>query len=178
MARFMDARSFGIALTILLFSSLVGFIYNSVYPRGIPLIRKKVKAGDTLLIKPIEQRPDTKSISRALGLEETFAAYQSGAAVLLDARPGSDYEEGHIPGALSLPEFEFDEAYPRLSELLTPQTHLIVYCQGEDCDESMIVAERLVEMGYRRVDVFLGGWPEWENAEYPVEKGSPDEEEE
>jgi len=171
MARFIDARSFGIAIVIFLFSSVVGLIYNSVYPKGIPLIRKRVKVGDTLLITPTEQRPDTQPVSRALGREETFAAYESGGAVFLDARPRSDYEEGHIEGALSLPEFHFDDVYPQLSELLTPQTHIIVYCQGRDCDESIIVAERLVEMGHRRVDVFLGGWPEWEDAGYPAEKG-------
>lgn len=174
----MDRKSFAIAVAIFVFSALVGFIYNSVYPKGIPLIRRRVRVGDTLVIRPVDQPSDTHVASRALGLEESFTAHELGKAVFLDARLRSEYEKGHISGAFSLPEFGFDEAYIPISELLSPETHLIVYCQGEDCDESMIVSQRLLEMGYKRVDIFLGGWSDWENAGYPVEKGNSQQEEE
>ena len=174
----MDRKSFIIAVAIFVFSAVVGLIYNSVYPKGIPLIRHRVRVGDTLVIRPVEQPSDTHVASRALGLEESFRAYELGKAIFLDARPRSEYKKGHISGAFSLPEYEFDEVYFSISELLTPEMHLIVYCQGKDCDESMIVSERLLEAGYKRVDIFLGGWPEWENAGYPTEKGMPEQEEE
>lgn len=174
----MDRKSFVIAVAIFLFSALVGLIYNSVYPKGIPLIRHRVRVGDTLVIRPVKQPSDTLVASKVLGLEETFRAYESGEAVFLDARPRSEYEKGHITGAFSLPEFGFDEVYFSISELLSREMHLIVYCQGEDCDESMIVSQRLLEMGYKRVDIFLGGWPEWKNAGYPTEEGPPEQEEE
>ncbi len=174
----MDRKSFVIAVAIFLFSALVGLIYNSVYPKGIPLIRHRVRVGDTLVIRPVQQPSDTHVASKVLGLEETFRAYELGKAFFLDARPRSEYEKGHISGAFSLPEFEFDEVYFSISELLSPEMHLIVYCQGKDCDESMIVSQRLLEMGYKRVDIFLSGWPEWKNAGYPTEKGLPEQEEE
>lgn len=174
----MDRKSFAIAVAIFVFSALVALIYNSVYPKGIPLIRHRVRVGDTLVIRPVEQPSDTHVASKVLGLEETFRAYQSGEAVFLDARPRSEFEKGHISGAFSLPEYKFDEVYFTISELLAIEMYLIVYCQGEDCDESMIVSQRLLEMGYKRVDIFLGGWPEWENAGHPVEKGISEREEE
>ncbi len=171
MAKLIDSKSFGIALLIFIWSAAVGLVYNSLYSKGIPLIRKKVEAGDTLFVRPLVDHPDTQAVSRALSLEEAHELYLSGEALFIDARPESDYEEERISGALSLPESEFDDAYFLLSPMLTPETHMVVYCQGVDCDESMIVAERLVEMGYKRVDIFLGGMPEWLEAGYPTLKG-------
>jgi rhodanese-related sulfurtransferase len=171
MSRLIDGRGFGIALLIFLASSVIGLVYNSVYPKGIPLIRQKVKEGDTLATGPIDQGADTGAVSTVLGLTETYRLYESGEAVFLDARPRADYEEERIMGAISLPEFEFDDAYPVASQFLSSDTHIVVYCQGRDCDEAMIVQERLVEMGYTRVDVFLGGMPEWLDADYPTDSG-------
>jgi len=171
MSRFIDGRSLGIAVLIFLASSVVGLVYNAVYPKGIPLVRKKVEVGDTLVTRPNDQQPDTHLVSKVLSLAEAYEYHGSGQAVFLDARARTDFEDKRIAGAVSLPESDFDEAYLRAAQFLTPRTHIIVYCQGRECDESMIVQERLVEMGYSRVDVFLGGMPEWLDAGYPTEKG-------
>jgi rhodanese-related sulfurtransferase len=177
MNKFIDIRSFYIAIAIVLVSAVVGFIYNAAYPKGIPVIRHKVKVGDTLAVPPVFRPPDTgltadtNAASRVLGLEQTFRTFQSRQVIFLDARSEALYSEGHIAGAMSLPESKFDDVYPTISGLLNPGAHIIVYCQGKDCDESMIVRERLVEMAYKHVDIFLGGWPEWKQAGYPVETG-------
>ena len=171
MSRFIDGRSFGIALLIFIASSVVGFVYNAVYPTGIPLIRQKVREGDTLVTSPVDTAADTGVVSRVLSLEQGYEVFQAGEALFVDARPTPDYEEEHISGAISLPEPEFDYAYPNASRFLTRETHIVVYCQGRECDEAMIVQERLVEMGYRRVDIFLGGMPEWLEAGYPTDHG-------
>ena len=55
---------------------------------------------------------------------EAKAAFDSGAAVFVDVRSQSQYERGHIAGALSIP---LDEAEARMAEL-DPNDWIITYC--------------------------------------------------
>ncbi len=57
-------------------------------------------------------------------LEESKAAFDSGAAVFLDVRSASSYATGHIPGALSIPLGELEA---RIGEL-DPDQWIITYC--------------------------------------------------
>src|SRR5262245_14428600 len=50
--------------------------------------------------------------------------------LFLDARPRSDYEAGHIKGALSFSNDDFQASYTELRDFLAAGTHLIVY--GDD----------------------------------------------
>ena len=57
-------------------------------------------------------------------VEELAAALKEGRAVALDVRPVEAFEEGHIPGAVSVPE---EEVVARAGEL--PKDKLVVaYC--------------------------------------------------
>jgi rhodanese-related sulfurtransferase len=171
MSRFIDERSVGVAFLILIASSVVGLVYNSVYSKGIPLLRRRLEVGDTLAATPDKGQPGTQVISRAISVSEAYEHYSSGETVFIDSRSRADYEEKRIPGSISLPEADFNNAYLFATRFVTPQTHIIVYCQGRECDESIIVQESLMEMGYNHVDVLLGGMPEWLDAGYPTDSG-------
>jgi hypothetical protein len=71
-------------------------------------------------LPPSQAYPDVQRIS----VEDAYAAYLDGTAVFVDARPESDYERRHIPGALSIP---LDEVGRRMDEL-DPQAWIITYC--------------------------------------------------
>ena len=58
-----------------------------------------------------------------LSLADAKAAYELGTAVFIDVRGEPYYSQGHIPGALSIPE---DELYERLDEL-DPSAWIITY---------------------------------------------------
>ena len=77
-------------------------------------------------------------------------------AVLIDTRPSSEYEHGHLPAAISMP---MDELRNRLHEL--PQDRpIIAYCRGDYClfaDEAVAL---LREKGFE-AHRLEGGWPEW-----------------
>jgi len=63
--------------------------------------------------------------------------------IVLDVRPGSEFDAGHFPGALSIPLAELDD---RLGEL--PMDHLVVvYCRGEFCRMAREAAHRLRQRG-------------------------------
>lgn len=77
-------------------------------------------------------------------------------AVVLDVRPTVEYEEGHIPGAISIPP---EELQARLEELPRDRT-IVAYCRGSYClfaDEAVVL---LRERGYEAYRL-EGGWPEW-----------------
>ena len=50
---------------------------------------------------------------------------------------------GHVPGALPLPEDDFDRAFATLEDRLRSHFDIIVYCSGYGCEASHIVARKL-----------------------------------
>lgn len=74
-------------------------------------------------------------------LEENVGARR---AKLLDLRPLSEYEAGHLPGATSLP---FAELEARLGEL-PARRRLFVYCRGKYCPNAERGTQLLREAGY------------------------------
>ncbi len=101
--------------------------------------------------------------------------FDAGAAVIVDARPKDEYESGHIPGSVHLPYEEVGFDPDRLEKFDPGGKPVIVYCGGGTCELSMNLARVLIEAGKKRVLVFMGGWPEWEAARYPVEHGAGQE---
>lgn len=85
--------------------------------------------------------------------------------ILLDARPEIDYSAGHIDGALSLPADNVQDNQDVLP-FLTEEDSLVVYCDGNQCDESLVLALYLRENGFTNLVLYPGGWTEWkQNAE-------------
>lgn len=76
--------------------------------------------------------------------------------VIIDARTTEEFEEGHIPGAILLPDYDVRE---KAEELLTDKDQLIlVYCRSGN--RSKVASNDLVELGYTNVKEF-GGIIDW-----------------
>ena len=88
------------------------------------------------------------------------------AMVLIDVRPRSEFEAGHIPGAISMP---MDELSGRMHEL-PDGADVVAYCRGPYCVLAPQAVALLTEHGYRarRLD---GGLHEWRITGHPVEVG-------
>ncbi|HET7294803.1 MAG TPA: rhodanese-like domain-containing protein [Vicinamibacteria bacterium] len=141
------------ALLIVAAGTGLGLSWNQLSGRGFALDRNVlVKDGDQIV--------------------EAAAARQrlEKGALFLDARPVEFYEMAHIPGALPLPEEEFDGAFARLEPRLRESLEVIVYCAGFGCEASHIVARKLKERGIPAA-ILHEGWPAWEDAGYPVRAG-------
>ena len=77
--------------------------------------------------------------------------------IILDVRTQEEYDHGHIPGAILIPNTEIED---RAEEVLTDKDQLIlVYCRSGR--RSQLVAEALVELGYTNIKEFGGilDWP-------------------
>jgi rhodanese-related sulfurtransferase len=117
--------------------------------------------------------PEIPEIERPLSteLDTVKQFFDAKAALLLDTREAEEYAEGHIPGALSYPYDRVGED-PRVLDRLDPDGRpIIAYCGGGTCEISMGVADALIARGFRKVLVYMGGFPEWQAAGYPVVTG-------
>lgn len=94
-------------------------------------------------------------------------------ALLVDARDGALYADGHLPGAILLPLGEVETLLEDFRRKADPARTLILYCSGYGCPDSFDLGLRLIADGYRDVRVFEGGYPEWRDAGLPVDKGAP-----
>ena len=77
--------------------------------------------------------------------------------IIIDARTQSEYDEGHIPGAILIPEYELADRAEK--ELPDKNQLILVYCRSGR--RSKIAAEELVKLGYTNVKEF-GGIIDWE----------------
>ena len=77
--------------------------------------------------------------------------------IILDVRAQEEYDQGHIPGAILVPNTEIEA---KAEEVLTDKDQLIlVYCRSGR--RSKMAAEILVELGYTNIREFGGiiDWP-------------------
>jgi rhodanese-related sulfurtransferase len=91
------------------------------------------------------------------------------ALVLVDALPAIAYAGAHLPGATNIPPARVDELAAR--RIPDEDTEVVVYCANPDCESSIEVAQRLIELGYRNVRHFSGGKQAWRDAGLPLEGG-------
>ena len=90
-------------------------------------------------------------------------------ALFLDARPRDFWRMNRIPGALPLPEEEFETAYPPLESTVRRAKAVVVYCSGFGCEASHVVARKLRERGIA-AGILDEGLPAWEDADCPVDR--------
>ncbi len=89
--------------------------------------------------------------------------------VLVDALAPMSFARSHLPGAINLPLEWVDERGPR--KIPDLDREVVVYCVDADCDSSVLVAERLIELGYRNVRHYPRGKRDWVGAGLPLEGG-------
>ena len=76
---------------------------------------------------------------------------------LVDARTKEEFSEGHIEGAILIPEYEIAERAE--TELPDKDKLILVYCRSGR--RSKIASEELVKLGYTNVKEF-GGIIDWQ----------------
>jgi len=139
---------------ILLAATGFGLAWNTFSDRGVALGRNAyVREGD-----------------EEVSARDARAQLDKG-ALFLDARPRDYYKMEHIPGALPLPEDDFDKAYKELEPTLRSRLDIVVYCAGFGCEASHIVARKLHEKGIQ-ASILHEGWPAWTDAGYPTKEGA------
>jgi rhodanese-related sulfurtransferase len=100
----------------------------------------------------------------AVDARELMERLSNGNVVVLDVRPKTEYQAGHIPEALSVPVDTLEAAL----QTLPRDREIVAYCRGPYCVFSDEVVALLRSRGYRARR--LGqGLPDWRAAGMPVE---------
>ena len=92
--------------------------------------------------------------------------------IWLDPRTPTEYAEGHVPGAVSLPFPMIDQDHQSL--LLNAGT-IVVYDTNWNDVIAVSASKRLMELGYSDVFTLRGGLEAWRADGNTVEAGAPTE---
>jgi rhodanese-related sulfurtransferase len=154
---------------------ILGWALNGLRSAPLPLRyaspQERVEAAATR-IRPAPPDVNPANPAREIGLD-AFQAFATGRqGLVLDARPGVFYGEGHVPGALNMARDNFEADFARLRPALEKSRGrpVAIYCSGADCEDSDIVAGALSKLGYRDLLIFREGWEQWTAAGLPQEK--------
>ena len=105
--------------------------------------------GNTDSVQNTEQKTGYKQVSMEEGLElmEADSDY-----ILLDVRRDDEFEEGHIPGAINIPNESIGTE--EIAELPDQKQTIYVYCRSGN--RSKQASQKLVDLGYTDVIEFGG----------------------
>jgi rhodanese-related sulfurtransferase len=143
------------ASLIVVVSVIVGLAYSGLTQRGLFAERQDAPTPG----------PETTPPQFVL-YDEAVQLFQSGEATFVDARHEFDYRLGHIKGAINVPLKDFS---PQEVGGLSKDRILVVYCDGQECNSSVELAQQLASLGFSEVKIFFGGWREWTDNKQPAE---------
>jgi rhodanese-related sulfurtransferase len=80
--------------------------------------------------------------------------------MIIDSRPAArQYDLGHIPGAINIPNGKFESLVDKLPA--DKATLLLFYCGGLECMLSHESAFKAEKLGYTNIKVYPAGSPDW-----------------
>ncbi len=145
-------------------------VYRVASPKVIELWRalrdvasEQVAEIDRLTRGYIGEREGLESVTR----EELARRLRRRDLIVLDVRPSSEYQAGHIAGARSIPMKELSR---RLRDV-AKDSDIVAYCRGAYCVFADDAVRTLTRRGYR-ASRLEDGFPEWRDAGLPVEVGT------
>lgn len=172
---------------------VAALLINFISPKGLPLIvdesmyseansdnlKQQYEQGSTnTSSQNIMQNPnyDKKTgIVKPQNIKIDFAKMLYDKGVLyIDGRPKHEYAEGKIKGAISIPYEEYmamsDDQRAQLMSKYNKNDIIVVYCSGGECEISIDLAYEIAKLGFTSLNIYRGGYKEWQAAGYPTEK--------
>jgi rhodanese-related sulfurtransferase len=98
--------------------------------------------------------------------EITVSDVRSQQVRLIDVREDDEWRAGHVPGAEHIGKGVIERDI--VARVPNKDEELVLYCGGGY--RSVLAADALQKMGYRRVRSMAGGWKAWLAAGLPTEK--------
>jgi len=152
---------------ILVLALVTAGLYNTFSGRGIPWVPQEVEVQGS---KPRLVLSSSAAAINYIQLKEAQSKFDQGIR-FIDAREVEEYRSGHVKGATNIPATQAPEAIRSALAAQGPDREIVIYCDGEECGASTLLAGKLQRLGFTKVYVFYGGWTAWQTAGLPVEKG-------
>lgn len=174
-------KTFKEVLIILVLSTITGFIGNAVSSKGIPLVgefgeRRTIDSAKTDKIDLKQKGKQNKAgFYQPVNISaETAKQLFDEGALFVDGRLPEEFSNGHIKGAININYITFKGlTIPERQELLkdiSKDKLIVSYCGSDSCEISIDNGYEIAKAGYDYVKIYLGGYKDWKNLEYPIEK--------
>ncbi|MHC1698378.1 MAG: rhodanese-like domain-containing protein [Geobacteraceae bacterium] len=147
---------------IVLLAVTIGIIWNYRLLREISTGRASV------VTSPPEISAAPTATLIPAGLAQVKELFDTKNALFIDARESSVFQQGHIQGSTSFPLATLETILPGFLNKVPFETNLVLYCGGYGCHDSKDLGQKLLQLGYRQIFVFEGGYPEWKDAGFPI----------
>lgn len=166
-------------ISIIIISVVFGLGVNLFSPNKIDYIGqyRDLHTGDGPIIPPSAYEGDPPFIA----IDVAEMEYSLGKTIFIDARDNSEFVCGTIPGSINipfdyLPEEDLEGYFDSALTGYDKSTNYIIFCSGEECDLSLMLARNMQDLGYENLAIFFGGSREWEKFDLELEKGDGCEE--
>ena len=126
-----------------------------------------------------QETPTAPPAGVKLAEAKDVQALQAKGATVVDTRRASEYAEGTIKGAASIPydpeksakDAAFDPAQDKfdMSKLADKNANIVVFCNAGNCWKSYKAAVVLAKAGYKNVHWYRNGFPDWKARKLPIE---------
>lgn len=126
-----------------------------------------------------QETPKTAPAGVKLVESKEVVELQKAGAVLVDTRKASEFGEGSIKGAVSIPydpeksakDANFDSAQDKfdMSKLADKNAKVVMFCNSGTCWKSYKAAVVLAKNGYKNVFWYRNGYPDWKANKLPTE---------
>lgn len=97
------------------------------------------------IIQKIKKHLTRKLVENDITMQELEELRKNGIAII-DVRSTQEFQEGHIDGAISIPEYEIKRD---IIDRINPEEEIIVYCSSGQ--RSKKAKQRLEKLGYKKV---------------------------
>jgi rhodanese-related sulfurtransferase len=146
------------ALILLLVGAIVGLAVNAVRKNGV-----------TLLAEPDAFRIRTNA--EFISTEDAWDLYEQGTAFFIDPRNPEAFAAERIEGALNASPTQ--SGVDSLAWIVAADPYVITYASVGSQRQAGVLADKLLEAGFKKVKVLLDGLDGWKRAGHPVEGQTP-----
>lgn len=161
------------AIILLVIATILGLGANLFSPNKIEYIGayRNLSGSDGPIIPPDADENDPPFID----INTAHFEHSTRRTIFIDARDREEFECGTIPESINIPfdylpdgdlKLYFDSS---LGHVAFDQP-IVIFCSGEECDQSLHLARNLAEYGYSDVTIFFGGSREWERFGLEIER--------
>lgn len=175
-------KTFKEVFIILIASLIIGLIANAISSKGIPLIRDDSErfAIDTAKTDAANLKQQRGKLNKAgfyqpvnIPVEAAKQLFDEG-VIFVDGRDPSEFQTGRIKGAVNIDYKIFKdktkEEKLEMMKNIKKEQLIVSYCGSDSCEISIDNAYEMAKAGFDDVKIYLGGYKEWNNLGYPVEK--------
>ncbi len=118
----------------------------------------------TEMEKLIKDFREKRNVLEAVKIEDLLNRLKSKNIVLVDVRPASEYNNGHIPEAINIPVEKLTAKLKKLPK----NKEYIAYCRGPFCVFADEAVNMLIKKGFKAKRL-VDGFPDWKLKGLPVE---------